>query len=249
MMHFWMLFRKEVEQNYQWVIGAAAIVLLVSLVIQFQIKETEGRIALSMLLLLLPFLDGLLKGFYQIRNEYARNTHYFLRSLPTSGLHILASKYLWLALEVTLLTIMVMVPISFFILNSSSGAFQELVQVLQDLIRRNQMLDVLKFATAVVLFVLPFPVIAYFSQLVGQRIGRVEWLISGITYLGILWLQGTIYNALGFFDQSSDVSMLGMQISSNREVITLDPQYVIFQITLSALLLLISGWMFDQQDL
>ena len=86
-------------------------------------------------------------------------------------------------------------------------------------------------------------------RLVGQRVGRVEWLISGITYLAILWLQGTIYNALGFFDQSSDVSMLGMQISSNREVITLDPQYVIFQITLSALLLLISGWMFDQQDL
>lgn len=247
-MHFWMLFRKEVEQNYQWVIGAAAIVLLVSLVLQFQIKDSEARIALSMLLVSLPFLDGLMKGFYQIRNEYARNTHYFLRSLPTSGLHILASKYLWLAIEVAILSLLVMLPIGYFILNSHSGAFQELIQGIQDILRRNQLGELLKFVTAIVLVVLPLPVMAYFSQLVGQRVGKVEWLVSGITYLAILWMQGTIYNALGFFDTNANFSLFGLQMASN-ETLTLDPQFVIFQITLSALLLLISGWLFDQQDL
>ncbi|GGJ37843.1 hypothetical protein GCM10008938_24950 [Deinococcus roseus] len=248
-MQFWMLFRKEVEQNYQWVIGAAAIVLLVSLVLQFQIKDSEARIALSAVLLSLPFLDGLMKGFYQIRNEYARNTHYFLRSLPTSGLHILASKYLWLAIEVTILTLMVMVPIAFFILNSHTGAFQQLVQAIQDILRQNHLFDLLKFVFAIVLAVLPLPVLAYVSQLVGQRVGKVEWLVSGITYLGILWLQGTIYNALGLFDRSTDIGMFGMGINASNDIVTLDPQFVIFQLTLSALLLLVSGWLFDQQDL
>lgn len=254
-MHFWMLFRKEVEQNYQWVLGAAAVILLLSLVIQFQIKDSEIRIGLSFLLLGLPFLDGLVKGFYQIRNEYARNTHYFLRSLPTSGLHILASKYLWLALEVLLLTLMVLVPILYFIMASDAGVFQQIISGIQDIIRQNRFMDFLKIVAAVVLAVLPLPVMAYLSQLVGQRIGRVEWLIAGITYLGLVWIQGTIYSALGYFDPQSnrglfgDAPMYGLQYNANTQSLSLDPQFVIFQLTVSALLLLLSGWLFDQQDL
>lgn len=241
-MHFWMLFRKEVEQNYQWVLGAAAVILLLSLVIQFQVKDSEVRLALSSALLMLPFLDALVKGFYQIRNEYARNTHYFLRSLPTSGLHILASKYLWIAVEVLLLTVFVLLPIFYFILTSQPGAFQQFLDGLREVLARNQLNEFLKAVFGLVLGVLPLPVMAYVAQLVGQRIGRAEWLVSGITYLTMWWLGFTLYDQLNVLRDGSPISM----VNGNIE---LTLPYVIFQLTVSALLLLLSGWLFDQQDL
>lgn len=241
-MHFWMLFRKEVEQNYQWVLGAAAVILLLSLVIQFQVKDSSVRAALSAMLLGLPFLDALVKGFYQIRNEYARNTHYFLRSLPTSGLHILASKYLWLAVEVLLLTVFVLLPVFYFILTSQPGAFQQMMEGLRDILARNQLGEFLKVLSVVVLAVLPLPVMAYVSQLVGQRVGKVEWLVGGVTYILLSWVGITLYDQLHFLKDGPGLTMANSTVEVSLT-------YVVFQITVSALLLLLAGWLFDQQDL
>lgn len=248
-MHFWMLFRKEIEQNYQWTVGAAVIVLLISLVIQFQIKEPEAKVAISVALLSLPFLNALLKGFYQIRNEYSRNTHYFLRSLPTFGLQILASKYLWIAIEVLLLTILVMLPFLYFVGTTQDGALEEIMKAIREIFSRNQFAEVMKVVTGIVLGLLPLPVMAYFSQLVGQRIGKAEWLVGGLTYLALWWLIFTLYNQLDLSRVADDSNMYGVVFNSKDQTFTLDPQFVVIQLVISGALLLLSGWLFDQQDL
>ncbi|MBB6098817.1 putative integral membrane protein [Deinobacterium chartae] len=241
------LFRKELTQN-ALLMGFTALALLIAYLMIFALtRNIEVRVGLSMLLFLVPLGVACFKPFWQLRTEYGQNTHYLLRALPASGLALMLAKYLWLVLEVAILGAVLLVLFLFMAVFSYGldGIDFPPLTLLQSLELAGKALLV------AALCLLPFPALALCASMLGRLASRYETLAIFGAYLGL----GGLYAWLLFRLSLLKLDWPGITPSESlqqalemRSGASVPGDYILLQVVLSALLMAVSAWMFERQD-
>ncbi len=255
------LFAKEARQNAP-ILGFVLLgIFLLQLLIAWRgagvplgsgVTDTSvtARVPLAALLTTIPLFWALFKGFWQVRSEYAQHTQTLLRSLPASGFAVLLAKYLWLWVEVVLLSLLTLGGLLLFAgLDTGFGQLTTYQANGQSLSLDARFWTELGKVTLLSAFALaPLPAVAMCATTLGRLVPRADLLVNFVAYIGLLVLGSYLLNGLFQLHLNWPGVTVGSSFSSEVAVPTLHGEFLVLSLVFTGLLLWLAGTLFERQD-
>lgn len=254
------LFAKEARQNAP-ILG---FVLLGILILQLLIawrgagvplgsdvtgNGVTARGPLAAVLTSIPLFWALFKGFWQVRSEYAQHTQTLLRSLPASGFAVLLAKYLWLWVEVILLSLLTLGGVLLFLgLDLGFGQLSTYQANGQNFpIDARFWAELGKVTLISALALAPLPAAAMCATTLGRLVPRADLLVNFVAYIALLTLGGYLLNGL----QNLRLNWPGITVGDSfatGAVPTIHGEFLLLSLVYTGLLLWLAGTLFERQD-
>lgn len=252
------MYAKERRQNtIGLLLGVLGILALHALIFwgdpQFLTGELPGRVILASSLMVVPLVWALIKGVWQVRSEFAQNTHTLLRTLPVSGFAVLLAKYLWLWCEVALLTALVVGGVFVFIGIdigwAQVGNFEAGSATLPANLRLGA--DFVQFTLLAALLVAPLPAIALLSSVLAKGSRELGVLVGFVAYASLVGLFSRLFGALGTLELNLPGLSLGRSFAdtlSGARPLVVGGEFLLLSVVFTAAVLWAAGTLFQRQD-
>ena len=248
------LFAKEARQNAP-ILGFVLLgIFLLQLLIAWRgpslAVDAQGpRAVLAAFLVIIPVFWALFKGFWQVRSEYAQHTQTLLRSLPASGFAVLLAKYLWLWVEVIVLSLLTLGGALLFLgLDLGFGQLSTYQANGQSLpMDARFWLELGKITLLAALAFAPLPAAAMCATTLGRLFPRADLLVNFVAYIGLLALSSYLYDGL----LQLHLNWPGITIGSSfltGVLPNVHGEFLLLSLVYTGLLLWLAGTLFERQD-
>lgn len=194
---------------------------------------SSPRLLAQSLLLILPALILVFRGFWLIRGEYIHHTQSLLQSLPIRGLTVVLAKYVWLWTEAGVLTA---------VLLAASGLFAVAERIeLLPLDQAGVNLDLTLF-----LILAPFPAITLAATALGYVYRPLSVFGTVLAFFALSFLPTVFWQALGALPVNWPRITSPVTLQAGTIAVHLD--LPLSCLLLTAPLLWLAGWLFERQE-
>ncbi|AFZ66803.1 hypothetical protein [Deinococcus peraridilitoris] len=239
---FGQLFAQEVRAKGGVLLLGVVIVLLLDAFIAWRVTNPYLQALVALIVALAPVLYWVFGGFAAFWNEFSSGAHLLLRSVPASGITVVAAKYVWLLIELAVLFTLLLGSALYFV----NGAIPlSEVQLSSEVALRLGLFSLTALLVP--------PAIALAASVVG-RASRLNLLSAFLAFVLLWWAYALLSGAasgletLGSF--ALNFARLPGELCPEGQdcFVRVNGALLLFQPAFAGLLLWIAGRTFDGMD-